>query len=108
MALGRKTGGRRPGSPNKATAEVKELALKHGPEAIEVAARLMRGAESETARLAAANIILDRAYGRAPQAVEMSGPNGGPIQSETVTPTDEQRARALMALIARTKGKAEV
>ena len=31
---GRKTGGRKAGTPNKATAEIRELAMLHGPAAI--------------------------------------------------------------------------
>jgi hypothetical protein len=62
--------GRKPGVPNRGSAEVKVLAQKHGPAAIKEAVRLMLGARSETARLAAINTILDRAYGRATQAHE--------------------------------------
>jgi hypothetical protein len=102
LAAGQKTGGRKPGTPNKATAEVKELALKHGPEAIRVAAKLMKSAESETARLTAANMILDRAYGKASQPLEHTGKDGGPI--ETVDVSDAARAKALLAFMAKTKG----
>ena len=70
----RKTGGRKAGTPNKATAEVKAIAQKWGEKAIEAAAKLAGlshsgkyKAESEQARIAALNIILDRAYGKATQ-----------------------------------------
>src|SRR5262249_29551776 len=69
------TGGRRPGSgrkmgtPNKATAEIKELAQKYGPEAIAELARLATKAESEAARVAAIRELLDRGYGRAVQPI---------------------------------------
>jgi len=99
MAKGKKTGGRIAGTPNKATHEVKDLARKYGPAAIEAAARLAglvlkvapnkEGdgevevpdgmAESEPARIAALQLILDRAYGKATQP--LSGADGdGPIE----------------------------
>lgn len=99
MAKGKKTGGRVAGTPNKATHEVRDLARKYGPAAIEAAARLAglvlvvapnkegdgeievpEGmAESEPARIAALQLILDRAYGKATQP--LSGGDGeGPIE----------------------------
>ena len=72
------SGGRRPGSgrkkgtPNKVTAEIKELAQKYGPEAIAELARLATQAESEAARVAAIKELLDRGYGRAVQPIEGS------------------------------------
>jgi len=71
--IGKNTGsagrGRPPGSLNKATAEIKAAARKHGPEALKVLAALMKNAESEQAQIAAAKEILDRAYGKATQPV---------------------------------------
>ena len=72
MAKGIKTGGRKAGTPNKATAEVKELASKFAPAAIVELARLATEAESEAARVAAANSILDRAYGKPAQAMDVT------------------------------------
>lgn len=63
MAIGHKTGGRQKGTPNKATARVRELAREHGPAAVRVLAELMQCANEGT-RLSAACAILDRAYGR--------------------------------------------
>ncbi|MDA1129791.1 MAG: hypothetical protein O2913_14025 [Chloroflexi bacterium] len=50
MAAGRKTGGRRKGTQNKATAEVKELAGQYGPEAIETLVDLMRNGQNDQTR----------------------------------------------------------
>ena len=61
--------GRQPGTLNKATADVKALAREHGPAAIQELARLATEAISEQARVAAIKELLDRGYGRAPQAV---------------------------------------
>lgn len=70
MALGKKTGGRKAGVPNKATAEIKAVAQKHGPQAIQELVRLMREAESESARVSAIKELLDRAYGKAAPSPE--------------------------------------
>jgi hypothetical protein len=56
-------GGRKPGVPNKVTAEVRDLARVHGPAVLEELARLALESESDQARVAAAKEILDRAYG---------------------------------------------
>jgi len=66
---GERRGGRQKGTPNKATAEVKVLAQKYAPAAIEELGRLSTGAESEAARVAAGKEILDRAYGKPMQPV---------------------------------------
>jgi hypothetical protein len=55
MAKGRKTGGRVAGTPNKATAEVRDLAREYTPVVIAELARLAVEAESEQARVAACN-----------------------------------------------------
>jgi hypothetical protein len=73
-----KTGGRKMGTPNKATREVKDLAQQYAPDAIKELARLSREAENESARVSAIKELLDRAYGKSPQAV--TGDNGGPIK----------------------------
>lgn len=77
---GKREGAGRPaGTPNKATAEVQELAREHAPAVIAELARLATGAESETARVSACNAVLDRAYGKPPQALEHAGKDGGPV-----------------------------
>jgi hypothetical protein len=67
-----KTGGRTQGTPNKATAEVKELAREYGPEAIKRLAYLMRHAKAEQAQAMAAKELLDRGYGKAIQQMEVN------------------------------------
>ncbi len=61
--------GRKPGVPNKVTAEVRELALRYAPAAISELARLARSAESEAVRVTAIKELLDRAYGKSRQAI---------------------------------------
>lgn len=71
-----KTGGRKPGALNKATATVKEICRQYAPAVIVEMARLAKEAESETARIAAGKEILDRAYGKAPQPHDGDGDGG--------------------------------
>ena len=54
--------GRKKGSPNKVTAEVRSLAQQYGEQAVRMLAEMMVNGESETARIAAAKEILDRVY----------------------------------------------
>lgn len=72
----REGAGRKPGVPNKAAGEVRELAQRHGPDAIKALAKLAGlgkdqtgRAESEAARVAAIKELLDRAYGKSAQPV---------------------------------------
>lgn len=65
-----KSGGRKPGSVNKVTAEVRELAGQYGPMALAELARLAEHAESEQARVSACKEILDRAYGKSAQSID--------------------------------------
>lgn len=75
---GERRGGRKAGTPNKATADVKALAAPYSAAAVKELARLATGAESEAARVSAIKELLDRAFGKSPQAV--TGEGGGPIQ----------------------------
>lgn len=69
---GQKTGGRVPGSTNKATRAIKEIAQAYGPDAIEKLWTLACGAESEAARVTAIKEILDRGYGKPHQTAEIT------------------------------------
>ena len=59
-----KTGGRQTGTPNRVTAEVRELARDYGQEAIETLVQMMRDGETDTVRIRAAEILLERGYGK--------------------------------------------
>ena len=63
--------GRPKGSLNKATASVKEAAQAFTDDALKVLCEIMRDGESEAARVAAANSILDRGHGKPKQAVDV-------------------------------------
>ena len=96
MAKGRKTGGRKPGSVNKATADIRELAQNYAPEALVELARLAKGAVSEAARVGAIKEILDRAYGKSPQDVTLAGDLmvHAPTITEDMTPAEAAEAFA--------------
>lgn len=76
---GAKTGGRRKGTPNKATADIKALAQTYTSEAMSALAAVMRSSDSDAARVAAIKEIFERGHGKAPQP--QTGEGGtGPIQ----------------------------
>lgn len=70
---GEHRGGRKKGTPNKATAEIKELAQQYTAQALEALVRVMEDGESEAARVSAANAILDRGHGKPSQSIDAGG-----------------------------------
>lgn len=99
MAAGRKTGGRKAGTPNKATASVRAVAGAYTQQAIDTLAKIMQDeAEPAIARVRAAAELLDRAHGRPHQSADVdvrglaTGPRiievvAGPIDPATAAPT---------------------
>src|SRR5262245_62854600 len=59
-----KTGGRKIGTPNRVTADLQEAAQAYTPAALKTLNEICVGGESEAARVAAANSLLDRGHGR--------------------------------------------
>lgn len=79
--LGVKTGGRKAGTPNKATQELKGLAQAYTADALNELVRLAKAAESETARVAAIRELLDRGHGKPAQSIGLGqDPDLEPIQ----------------------------
>jgi hypothetical protein len=74
-----KTGGRKKGTPNRATNEVKSIAQQHGPEIIDELYRIATSSASDGDRIQAARTLLERGYGRPASPIHLSGPDGGPI-----------------------------
>lgn len=72
-------GGRKKGTPNKSTAEIKELAAQYGPAAVATLAHLMFNAETEQLKKDASVELLNRGYGRAPQQIQHAGHDGGKL-----------------------------
>lgn len=84
MARGVKTGGRAKGTPNKATASIKDLARQHTEAALNTLVSVLAGGENipAAAQVAAAKEILDRGYGKA-STVLAGDEDGGPIKLAT-------------------------
>lgn len=80
MASGRKTGGRKAGVPNKATADVKAAARKYTTDALKTLAAIMHDSESDPARVAAAKELLDRGHGKSAQAIVGGAAEDNPIR----------------------------
>jgi hypothetical protein len=62
---------------------IKGLARAHTKEALEALVSALKAA-SESTRVAAANSLLDRGWGKPAQALEHSGHEGGPVKFELV------------------------
>ena len=62
--------GRKKGTPNKATADIRTLAQQHTPRAVVILAEIMENAESDPARVAAIKELLDRGHGKSAMAPE--------------------------------------
>ncbi len=72
----REGAGRKPGSQSKVTRELKEAAQVYAAEALNTLAKVCKSGKSESARVAAACAILDRAYGKPKQQTELTGKDG--------------------------------
>ncbi|MCH7805308.1 MAG: hypothetical protein IH937_14660 [Acidobacteria bacterium] len=59
-----------PGGRPKELAQVKALARQHTQEALETLAKLMKSGSPDRTKVAAAEAILDRAWGRPTQAID--------------------------------------
>lgn len=87
-----KTGGRQKGTTNKATAEIKAIAQKHGEAAIKALVKLLNDEDTPPqTKVSAANSLLDRGYGKPAQAI--TGADDTPlfptsIKVEIVSPKD--------------------
>jgi hypothetical protein len=102
-------GGKRPGAgrpkgrKDKATiahlGTLEDLARSHTRSALTTLVVIAEKGESEAARVSAANALLDRGYGKPKQAMEHTGKDGAPIQTEDVsglTPVERQQRLAAL------------
>lgn len=82
---GERRGGRKTGTPNKATAEAKialeELARGHAKTALKALVDVAMKGSTEAARVSAAVAILDRGYGKPRQSVDMNANVKTAVQS---------------------------
>ncbi|WP_131754089.1 hypothetical protein [Burkholderia vietnamiensis] len=89
--------GRPPGRPNKVTADIKALAQVHAESAIRELATILTTSENDQARISAAKELLDRGFGKATQHAEITGKDGGPVQSISTVTNDPIEAAKLYA-----------
>lgn len=74
MAAGRKTGGRRKGTPNRATASLRDIAQQYTVESVEALVNVLRREDAPAiAVVAAANALLDRGHGKPKQELDVHG-----------------------------------
>lgn len=66
-----KTGGRKAGTPNRTTAEVRQLAMSKAADAIDLICDLMKNSQNDAVRLQAAKELLDRCCGKSADAIEV-------------------------------------
>lgn len=71
--------GRKPGAVSAAKRELAAMAGTHAQTALQALAEIAAHGESEAARVSASVAILDRAFGKPRQAVEVTGGEGGPV-----------------------------
>ncbi len=78
MAVGKKTGGRQKGAPNKVTAEIKAAFQKHGKELVKALLALTKS-DDERVRLGAIQACLDRGWGKPAQTVAVAAEPDTPV-----------------------------
>lgn len=104
---GRPKGAKDPAT-RQAGATLSELARAHTDDALKTLADVAKNGSSESARVAAATALLDRGYGRPPQAVEISGTNGGPVQTMDLSKMTPEQLAALETVSKLVHGEAAV
>lgn len=96
MARGgkREGAGRPKGALNKATKDIREAAQEFSALALQTLVQVATEGESEAARVAASNSILDRAHGKPSQAIEVDADVKATIQAVEwrIVDPDAQRA----------------
>jgi len=97
--------GRKKGKVSQAKRELMDMAKDHAVTALNVLVKIAKSGEAESARVSAANAILDRGYGKPVQGVEMSGKDGGPLEVREVSAIDRITSR--INLIAARSGPTE-
>ncbi len=79
-----KTGGRKKGTPNKITRDIREACQKHGQHCIDGLYKLSKH-KQPAIRLGAIRELLDRGYGRSAQAGDITATGGITVVLNTLT-----------------------
>ena len=77
----RKGSGRKAGKLSAGKMRIAEMAREYAEVALQTLVEISQSGITESARVTASNSILERAFGKSPQAMHLSGPNGGPIET---------------------------
>lgn len=104
-----RSGGKAKGTRNRVTNEIKstlrEKARAYTDEALQTLADVMRNGETAASRTAAATALLDRGYGKPPQALEHMGEGGGPVVISAQPMTEQEFAAQFGAEIVEESGE---
>lgn len=98
-----------PGGRPKMPEEFRQLARENSIPALQVVVNILKNpASANKDRLKAAEIILDRAWGKPVQGVEMSGPGGGPVEVMHYAKLGDDELDAIIFEKLGSLGKAEI
>lgn len=87
---------------------VADLAREHTPLAIETLVQVAGSGTTDAARVSAASALLDRAWGRPAQAVELTGANGGPVQTVDLSKLPPDQLEAFLTVAKLVHGESAV
>jgi hypothetical protein len=90
-----KIAGRKPGTPNKVAANIKEICQRAAPQLIAELLRLAQRSKSEMVRIAAAKEILDRGFGKARQTVEGAVLHGVSLELQKLLAQHDGESRSI-------------
>jgi hypothetical protein len=106
---GRKRGSKIPARLPPVKAEIKqelrELAREYSGKALETLVKICESGENETARVAAANALLDRGYGKPSQHVDLAVSKYDSMSEDELREVVEERARTLRLLLDQSNGR---
>lgn len=86
-----------PGGRPKAAHDLQELARERTLQALDTLTSIMQNDEAPpAARVGAACALLDRAYGKPVQMAEITGKDGGPIETKELSASDLAREVAFV------------
>jgi len=88
--------GRKKGTGNKSTTEIKTLAQTFGSQAVRRLKWLMSHSKSENVQVNAAQALLDRGYGKPVAQVQHTGADSGPIKVQDMSNLEVARRMAFV------------
>ena len=99
--------GRKPGSRNRVTKEIAEIAQKHGKSIVDGLVKEFKSTEDLDVKVKIASLVLSYGYGQPTKRSEVSGPDGGPILRQTQVLEASQRVADTFAAAADSDDPAE-